>query len=275
MDLESGRRKGVEHEARWVNLLGFALRPGYGLAVDDWRVAETWRTVQGKLVHASPAVRSEAIILWRRIAGGLSRGQQQALADPLLSSIRSLHHRYTAGTHARRRCAAATERTGGDLATAGLAGIARRGAQDRTGRHPRGAAAQTQTGESAGPDDLGAGPAGAARAGVRAAQHGRAAATRSSGGWTNCCRTPRRTPRPGALAIMQIARRTDDRYRDIADKCRRRVVAWLDDQQAPPHLTNSCATAANWTWKNSARSSANRCRRDCAWNSHASDSWSI
>ena len=44
------------HEARWLNLLGFALRPGYGLAVDDWRVAETWRLVQGKLAHPSAAV---------------------------------------------------------------------------------------------------------------------------------------------------------------------------------------------------------------------------
>jgi hypothetical protein len=44
-------------------------------------------------------------------------------------------------------------------------------------------------------------------------------------------------PATGSLAVMQIARRTDDRYRDIADKCRRRVVAWFEDEQAPPHLT--------------------------------------
>src|SRR4029453_12027905 len=38
MELEAGRRKSPQHEARWLNLLGYALRPGYGLAVDDWRV---------------------------------------------------------------------------------------------------------------------------------------------------------------------------------------------------------------------------------------------
>ncbi len=88
---EAGRRKGPVHEARWLNLLGFGLRPGYGLAVDDWRVAETWRLVQGKLAHPSAASRLEGWILWRRIGGGLLAGQQQALAEPLLGPIRGLH----------------------------------------------------------------------------------------------------------------------------------------------------------------------------------------
>ena len=52
MDLKEGRRRSPGHEARWLNLVGFSLRPGYGLAVDDWRVAETWRHVRGKLAHA-------------------------------------------------------------------------------------------------------------------------------------------------------------------------------------------------------------------------------
>ncbi len=97
MDAEAGRRKSPVHEARWLNLLGFGLRPGYGLAVDDWRVAETWRLVQGKLVHPSAAVRLEGWILWRRIGGGLLAGQQQALAEPLLGPIRGLHRLIVGG----------------------------------------------------------------------------------------------------------------------------------------------------------------------------------
>ncbi len=97
IDHEAGRRKGPVHEARWLNLLGFGLRPGYGLAVDDWRVAETWRLVQGKLVHASAASRLEGWILWRRIGGGLLAGQQQALAEPLLGPIRGLHRLVVGG----------------------------------------------------------------------------------------------------------------------------------------------------------------------------------
>jgi hypothetical protein len=97
MELEAGRHKSPTHEARWLNLLGYALRPGYGLAVDDWRVGETWKTLQGKLAHAAATSRTESLILWRRIAGGLSAGQQHALAQPLLASVRTLHRQQTGG----------------------------------------------------------------------------------------------------------------------------------------------------------------------------------
>lgn len=93
VELEAGRRHSAAHEARWLNLAGFSLRPGYGLAVDDWRVAETWRLVQGKLAHGAPNCRTEAWIMWRRLAGGLKPNQQQALADPLLGMVRQLHKR--------------------------------------------------------------------------------------------------------------------------------------------------------------------------------------
>ncbi|MEM7477205.1 MAG: molecular chaperone DnaK, partial [Planctomycetota bacterium] len=90
LSMQEGRKRSPAHEARWLNLLGFALRPGYGLAVDDWRVAETWRHVNKKLAHAG-ASKNEALILWRRIAGGLTGGQQSALADPMISSLRAAH----------------------------------------------------------------------------------------------------------------------------------------------------------------------------------------
>ncbi len=96
-ELNDGRRRSAAHEARWLNLVGFALRPGYGVALDDWRVDETWKLLQGKLMHAAAECRSESWILWRRIAGGLSSGQQQALADPLLKSVRQLHRKLSRG----------------------------------------------------------------------------------------------------------------------------------------------------------------------------------
>jgi hypothetical protein len=87
MEFKEGKNKSPEHEARWLNLLGFALRPGYGMAADDWRVAETWRHVHGKLSFNAPSSRNEALILWRRIAGGFTPGQQltvyQQIAGPL------------------------------------------------------------------------------------------------------------------------------------------------------------------------------------------------
>ncbi len=80
MDDQVGRRKSPLHEARWMNLAGFCLRPGYGVAVDDWRVQQTWRLLHGKLIFAASQSRTESLILWRRIAGGLTAGQQQQLA---------------------------------------------------------------------------------------------------------------------------------------------------------------------------------------------------
>ncbi len=97
LEFSSGRRISAAHEARWLNLLGYALRPGYGLALDDWRVTETWRAVHGKLFHSSSVIRTESLILWRRLAGGLSAGQQMALAEPLLVPIRNLHKSSTTG----------------------------------------------------------------------------------------------------------------------------------------------------------------------------------
>ena len=95
--LKAGRAKSPQHEARWLNLVGFSLRPGYGMAVDDWRVAETWRLVHNKLTFDSVSCRNESWIVWRRLAGGLPAGQQQALCEPFLASLRALKRRLTGG----------------------------------------------------------------------------------------------------------------------------------------------------------------------------------
>lgn len=100
LERKDGRRISPAHEARWLNLFGFALRPGYGLAVDDWRVAETWRHINDKLVHGG-ASKAEALILWRRIAGGLSPGQQAAIAQPMISSLRAAHSILILGKQSR------------------------------------------------------------------------------------------------------------------------------------------------------------------------------
>lgn len=90
MELQEGRRKSESHEARWLNLLGYALRPGYGLAADDWRVAQTWRSVQGKLAFASATSRNESLILWRRIAGGFTAGQQLTVYQQIAGPVRGV-----------------------------------------------------------------------------------------------------------------------------------------------------------------------------------------
>ena len=90
MDFETGRQRSADHETRWLNLLGYVLRPGYGLAADDWRVAQSWRSVYGRLAFATPSSRSESLILWRRLAGGFTAGQQLAVYQQVAGPLRGL-----------------------------------------------------------------------------------------------------------------------------------------------------------------------------------------
>ena len=90
MDFEAGRNRSADHETRWLNLLGYVLRPGYGLAADDWRVAQSWRVVYGRLAFATPSSRSESLILWRRLAGGFTAGQQLAVYQQVAGPLRGL-----------------------------------------------------------------------------------------------------------------------------------------------------------------------------------------
>jgi hypothetical protein len=48
--------------------------------------------------------------------------------------------------------------------------------------------------------------------------------------------TPEQHSPMGQLAVMQLARRTDDRYRDVPEKLRRKVIRWLGDGGAPEHF---------------------------------------
>ncbi|MEZ6062617.1 MAG: Hsp70 family protein [Planctomycetaceae bacterium] len=96
-ELRDGRRRSAVHESNWLNLAGFCLRPGFGFAMDDWRVGVMWELLNGGLVHAVPECRSQLWILWRRVAGGLSGGQQTAIASPLLSSIRQTAQQISTG----------------------------------------------------------------------------------------------------------------------------------------------------------------------------------
>ena len=88
MELNDGRRKSAVHEARWLNLAGYCLRPGFGMAADDWRVEETWRVLGGRLLHADPACLAELRTLCRRMAGGFTAGRQNQMASLILPAIR-------------------------------------------------------------------------------------------------------------------------------------------------------------------------------------------
>ncbi|MGA2497906.1 MAG: Hsp70 family protein [Tepidisphaeraceae bacterium] len=89
-EFADARSLSPEHEARWLSFIGYCLRPGFGLAVDDWRVTQTWRIFSQRVLNPkSEQCRAEWWILWRRLAGGLSAGQQTTLAQPLIAALKS------------------------------------------------------------------------------------------------------------------------------------------------------------------------------------------
>ncbi|MGD2012059.1 MAG: Hsp70 family protein, partial [Desulfobacterales bacterium] len=72
------RQKGPIFESIWLNLLGFCLRPGIGESFDQQRMRQLWRLYPGGTGFARhPRVRLEWWIMWRRIAAGLTPGQQR------------------------------------------------------------------------------------------------------------------------------------------------------------------------------------------------------
>jgi hypothetical protein len=79
-EVVDGRTKTRRHEARWLNLFGFCLRPGFGTLLDDWRITQARKTYLAGLAFPKDLqCQVEWLVLWRRVAGGLNAGQQREL----------------------------------------------------------------------------------------------------------------------------------------------------------------------------------------------------
>lgn len=84
-----GRKRGAAHEARWLNLCGFCLRPGFGFPGDDYRIEQARRVYASGLQFPNQVQNEiEWWIFWGRVAGGLNKNQQtdvfQRLSPTLL-----------------------------------------------------------------------------------------------------------------------------------------------------------------------------------------------
>ncbi|MFO8047468.1 MAG: Hsp70 family protein, partial [Desulfosudaceae bacterium] len=80
LSLKHLRRTSAAHEARWLNLTGFAVRPGLGDGFDGERVKALWRIYNRGLCFPNQAqVKTELWIMARRVACGLKPGQQRQL----------------------------------------------------------------------------------------------------------------------------------------------------------------------------------------------------
>jgi len=232
IEVEPGRKFSPTHEARWLNLLGYCLRPGYGMAIDDWRVAQTWRLLQGRLIHSNPTCRAEWWVLWRRLSGGLATAQQRALADPLLADLRAARRLLTKG----------------------------RGPDVKTGAHEAAelwrllgslelispswkielgdALLELAAREKQAPVRS-AGIWAVGRLGARVPLYGplnTVVPIEQAQNWSKQIMQLRGAVDTAPLAVMQLGRKTGDRYRDLADADRSAITLWLESHQAPAHF---------------------------------------
>src|SRR5262249_9641876 len=94
-EVADNRARSPAHLGRWFNLVGYCLRPGFGDALDSYRIEQLWKLmVAPPRVEGSRQIRSKVPeggadnwIMWRRVVGGLNAARQQALFDRLRPTL--------------------------------------------------------------------------------------------------------------------------------------------------------------------------------------------
>ncbi|MBJ7310772.1 Hsp70 family protein [Rugamonas sp. CCM 8940] len=85
-----GRRRSAEHERVWLNLTGYCLRPGFGYALDEWRIEQLWALFEAGAQHPKDSqVCAEWWTLWRRVCGGLDATAQLRLLDDFAFNVQA------------------------------------------------------------------------------------------------------------------------------------------------------------------------------------------
>ncbi|MFY9940678.1 MAG: molecular chaperone DnaK, partial [Desulfobacterales bacterium] len=215
LGVTAARSWGPDFESRWLNLVGFCLRPGFGDGFDEHRLQSLWKVyLQGPAFPKNGQVRSEWWILWRRVAGGLKPGQQRQVSQDLTPLM-------------------SPKKTGGLKVTPqerveiwmAVANLERLSAKDKT-RWGRQLLAEIRTGKAK-HQTLWA----LSRLGARELLYGPVdrvippeevagwIARLVAGDWTN--------PLPVGAALGQLARRTGDRVRDVSPEIAATVLAWM------------------------------------------------
>lgn len=234
---EQGRRFSEEHEARWLWLAGFSLRPGYGLAVDDWRTAQTWKLLQAKRYFHGPRVRVEWLILWRRIAGGLTAGQQRALAEPLAAPLRA----YLLALRSAKPGGARKPDFGlsGHETSEAWRLLGSLELLDAVLKEEIAAAALVLAAKEKTPAVRDALVWTVGRIGSRQPLYGplnAVVAADTAARWSSELLKLGVDSPTAAFALMQLTRKTGDRYRDVDPNTRGTVLKRLRDAAAPAHL---------------------------------------
>ncbi len=226
--LKEQRRVTSRHEARWLNLSGFLLRPGFGYQLDEWRMRELWKVFSEGLEFSGDAqCRIEWWIMWRRVAGGLDDLQQDLVFKRIAPSLLPSRKKTAGGkvsaaeviemwmlaSSMEHLAPSAKEDLGNELV---------RQAKRAKGR-PQ---AQLYWALS--------------RVGARVPFHGpidRVCPREAAETWIkDIMKTDFACSRDAAYAVAQLARRTNDRIRDIDEDLRGRVIENLRSLEWAGHL---------------------------------------
>jgi molecular chaperone DnaK (HSP70) len=222
LELEPRRKRSAEHEARWLHLAGFCLRPGTGAPLDDWRAKSLWLIYQAGLAHENTEqCRLAWWITWRRIAGGLSKGQQDQIWLPL-SPI------FVPGPQSKRKwyqMKPSREELGEMLRC--LANLERLSPSSKAALGDQLVVRLESKKERADAINLWA----LARLGSRTPLYGPLDAgvpADTAAAWTRAIlKYAWPEPRKVAFSLAQLARRTGDRSRDVDEATRALVIDWL------------------------------------------------
>ncbi len=216
------RTQSVNHEARWFNLTGFCLRPGFGDGYDPNRIKQVWKIYKsGPRFANQPQVRSEWWILWRRIGAGLTAGQQRQFMQDISSTLLS-------GKNVKSRISA-SERLEIWMAAANLERLS---PTDKV-KLGRALLAEILSGKAKTQHVWAI-----SRIGARELFYGTADRTipqQEAGDWIErliSVNWP--DPAPVIAAVTQLARKTGDRTRDIDPSRISRITDWLSSVNAPP-----------------------------------------
>jgi hypothetical protein len=218
LPLEPSRARSPGHEARWLNLAGFLLRPGFGDPADEVRIGRLWRVLSAsEPTHArATQCRAEWWNLWKRVAGGLAARQQlhlQQLVSPALLRRGKAKGPRPGAQELREMWQAIGSCERLDAATRGELGAVLVREAER---------------ERATDQELWA----LARLGARAPVYGPlncVVSRDAASGWAErllACGWPR--SESYAFALAQIARATGDRVRDLDPALRERIAARLE-----------------------------------------------
>jgi molecular chaperone DnaK (HSP70) len=217
LDLQKSRNASALHEARWLNLLGYCMRPGMADGADPLRMKEIWRLHSQGPCHPNPIqVRSEWWILWRRVAAGLTPGQQKQFLQELAPQL--------IPKKSAPRKIPPQERLEMWMAVANMEHISAK-EKSRWGR----ALLEELKPNKSKPQHLWA----LSRMGARELLYGpvdRVIPPNQVSNWiATLMQTQWRDPTPVITALVQMARKTGDRTRDLDPSMSERVIRWITD----------------------------------------------